>query len=207
MQVRKISLPCSKPPRSGTIPPNTAQYMLDPTTKQLIAACRRGSSPAQRQLFEQHQARLFTICLRYARDRHEAQDILQEAFLAIFRDLGQYSGAGAFEGWLHRVTVRSALQYLRRKNPLRFADDFADLPDTHWKVQPDTELNSAAILQMVQQLPDGYRTVFNLHCVEGYDYAEIAVELGIGESTVRSQYTRACKQLRGLVEKFLTITM
>lgn len=181
--------------------------MLDQSLKQLLTACRRGNSQAQRQLFEQHQIRLFSICLRYARDRHEAQDILQEAFLAIFRDLGQYNGKGAFEGWLHRVTVRSALQHLRRKNPLRFADDYDDLPADTRQVSPDMELNSAAILQMVQKLPDGYRTVFNLHCMEGFSYTEIATELGITESTVRSQYTRACRQLRGLVEKFLTISI
>jgi RNA polymerase sigma factor (sigma-70 family) len=180
--------------------------MHDQPLKQLLIACKRGNSQAQRQLFEQHQSRLFSVCLRYSRDRHEANDILQEAFLAIFRDLGQFNGKGVFEGWLHRVTVRSALQYLRRKNPLRFADDYDDLPSDTWQINPDMELNSAAILQMVQKLPDGYRTVFNLHCMEGYSYTEIAVELGIAESTARSQYTRACQQLRGLVEKFLTIS-
>ena len=172
--------------------------------KQVLKACRRGDSQAQRQLFENHQSRLFGVCLRYARDRPEAQDMLQEAFLAIFRDLGQFSGAGSFEGWSHRVTVRSALQFLRRKNPLRFAEDFADLPDETWHISPDAELNSQAILRMVQQLPEGYRTVFNLHCVEGFSYPEISAELGITESAVRSQYARACKHLRGSVEKLLT---
>ena len=181
--------------------------MHQQTLKQLLTACKRGNSQAQRQLFEQHQSRLYSVCLRYSRDRHEAHDILQEAFLAIFRDLGQFKGNGAFEGWMHRVTVRCALQYLRKKNPLRFADDYDDLPAETWQVKPDMELNSAAILKMVQQLPDGYRTVFNLHCLEGYSYSEIAVELEIAESTVRSQYTRACRQLRGLVEKLLTIVL
>ncbi len=173
--------------------------------EQLIAACRRGDSTAQRQLFEKYKNPLFNVCLRYARDRPEAQDILQDAFLSIFRDLGQYNGNGAFEGWMHRVTVRSALQHLRKKNPLRFAEDYDDLPANTWNTIPDTDLNSEAILGMVQQLPPGYRTVFNLHCVEAYSYTEIAAELGITESTVRSQYVRACKQLRGMVERLLSI--
>lgn len=173
---------------------------------QLLTKCRRGDNGAQRILFERYNARLFCLCLRYARDRPEAQDILQEAFLAIFRDLGQYKGDGAFEGWLRRVTVRAALQHLRRKNPLRFAEDFDNLPTDTWNISPDTELNSEAILKMVQQLPPGYRAVFNLHCVESYSYPEIAAELGISESSVRSQYARACKHLRVLVDKLLTCT-
>ncbi|MBK9337353.1 MAG: RNA polymerase sigma factor [Lewinellaceae bacterium] len=171
----------------------------------LIAACRRGDSTAQRQLFEKYKNLLFGVCLRYARDRPEAQDMLQDAFLSIFRDLEQYNGNGAFEGWMHRVTVRSALQYLRKKNPLRFAEDYDNLPADTWNTSPDTDLNSEAILDMVQKLPSGYRTVFNLYCVEAYSYSEIAAELGIAESTVRSQYARACKQLRSMVERLLSI--
>ncbi len=178
--------------------------MNETPLKQMLAGCRRGESSAQYALFKSYNTRLFTVCLRYARDRPEAQDMLQEAFLVIFRDLDQYQGSGNFEGWLHRVTVRVALQYLRRKNPLRFAEDFDGLPADTWNFSPDTELNSEAVLQMVQQLPAGYRTVFNLHCVEAFSYPEIAAELGISESTARSQYARACKHLRGLVEKLLT---
>jgi len=180
--------------------------MMEPTLKQILAGCRRGDASAQRRLFEGYKNQLFAICLRYSRDRPEAQDILQDAFLIIYRDLHQYNGSGAFEGWLHRVTVRTALQHLRRKNPLRAAEDYDELPpDTH-NVVPDTERTCEAILQMVQQLPAGYRTVFNLHCIEHYSYPEIAAELGISESSVRSQYARACKQLRLQLDKLLTFT-
>lgn len=178
--------------------------MIEIPLQQLIAGCRRGDSDAQRLLYERYNARLFAVCLRYARDRPEAQDMLQDTFIVIFRDLAQFQGYGAFDGWLHRVTVRAALQHLRRKNPLRFAEDFNDLPPESHNVHPDMELNGEAILQMVQQLPAGYRTVFNLHGVEAWSYPEIAAELGISESSVRSQYTRACKHLRGLVDKLLT---
>ncbi|MBK6930602.1 MAG: RNA polymerase sigma factor [Saprospirales bacterium] len=180
--------------------------MSDMPLKQLIAGCGNGDSKAQRALFDRYQSPLFCVCLRYARDRPEAQDMLQEAFLAIYRDIGQYNGSGALDAWMHRVAVRSALQYLRRKNPLRFAEDYDGLPANTWNVSPDLELNGETILRIVQQLPDGYRTVFNLHCMEAYSYAEIAAELGIAESTARSQYTRACRHLRGLLEKILTNT-
>jgi RNA polymerase sigma-70 factor (ECF subfamily) len=81
------------------------------------------------------------------------------------------------------------------------------LPPDTYDFNPDTELNSEAILRMVQQLPAGYRTVFNLRCMEGFEYPEIAAELGITESSVRSQYTRACKQLRILVDRLLVLTL
>ena len=178
---------------------------MDASLKPLLAACQRGDSGAQRRLFEQYNSMLFAVCLRYARDRPEAQDMLQEAFLVIFRDLGQYKGEGPLEAWLHRVTVRVALQQLRRKNPLREAEDYSDLPAGTFDFMPDQELNGEAILRMVRQLPPGYRAVFNLHCMEGWPYPDIAAELGINESSVRSQYTRACKQLRILVERLLVL--
>jgi RNA polymerase sigma-70 factor (ECF subfamily) len=170
----------------------------------LVSRCCRGDGSAQRQLYEHYKTPLFSICLRYARDRAEAQDFLQEAFLTIFRDLAQFKGDGSLEGWLRRVTVRSILQSLRRKNPLRFAEDYEHLPSNYASIHPDQELNSETILALVQRLPDGYRTVFNLRCVEEYDYDEIAQMLGIAESTVRSQYARACRQLRLLLGKWRT---
>lgn len=178
---------------------------MDVTLKKQIDACLRGEGRAQRELFERYNTLLFPVCLRYARDRPEAQDILQDAFLVIFRDLGQYKGEGPLGAWLRRVTLRVALQHLRRKHPLQHAEDYAELPPDALDFNPDTKLDSEAILQMVQQLPPGYRTVFNLRCVEGFEYPEIATELGISESTVRSQYARACKQLRGLVERLLVL--
>jgi RNA polymerase sigma factor (sigma-70 family) len=171
---------------------------------ELIKGCLRGVGAAQQQLYEQHKRRLFGVCLRYARDRSEAQDILQDAFVTIFRDLGQYKGEGKLEAWACRVTVRVALQHLRRKNPLRWAEAVEDQPLS--PVLPDMELNTEAILQMVQQLPAGCRTVFNLRCLEAFSFQEIAEELAIGESSVRSQYTRACHQLRLMIEKNLLIT-
>lgn len=178
---------------------------MDASLKTLLAACQRGDSGAQRRLFEQYNSMLFNVCLRYARDRPEAQDMLQEAFLLIFKDLGQYKGEGPLGAWLCRVTVRVALQQLRRKNPLRDAEDYNDLPAATFDVLPDQELNSEAILHMVQQLPPGYRAVFNLHCVEGWPYPDIATEMGINESSVRSQYTRACRQLRIMLERSLVM--
>ena len=171
--------------------------------QKMIDGCRRGSAKAQQQLFETYRNKVFAVCLRYGRDRPEAQDMLQEAFLAIFKDLGQYRGEGVLEGWLRKVAVRSALQFLRKRNPLRFAEDYANQPLDAAISVPDADLMSESILRFVQELPIGYRTIFNMHCIEGWPYPEIAAELQISESSVRSQYSRACKQLRSSIEKHL----
>jgi RNA polymerase sigma factor (sigma-70 family) len=174
---------------------------MDATLKKIITECQRGNMAAQRAFFERYKSKLYNVCLRYARDRPEAEDMLQDAFLAIFRDLGQYKGDGVFDGWLHRITVRSSLRSLRKKNPLRFAEDYNELPVESMHVMPDSELMKESILHLVQQLPTGYRTIFNMHCIETWSYTEIAEELGISESSVRSQYSRACKQLREMVDR------
>ena len=171
--------------------------------QQIIAGCKKGDAAAQRQLYEMFNSRLFCVCLRYACDRPEAQDMLQEAFLSIFRDIHQYKGDGPLEAWLCRVTARSALRALRKSNPLRLAQDYDNIAPATLQFTPDAEFSGEAILLAIRQLPEGYRTVFNLHCMEDFSYPEIAAELGITESTVRSQYARACKQLRTLVEGFL----
>jgi RNA polymerase sigma factor (sigma-70 family) len=176
---------------------------MDTTLSALLASCNKGSPAAQHQLFKQYKNTLFGVCLRYARDRPEAEDLLQESFIVIFRDIAQYKGEGAFEGWLRKVTVRVALQSLRRKNPLRYAEDYAELSADTFDYEPDSTFNAEHILRLVQQLPSGCRVIFNLHCVEGYAYAEIAEALGLHESSVRAQYARACKHLRTLVEKSL----
>lgn len=166
----------------------------------ILHGCRGGNLNAQQQLFERYSAVLFGVCLRYARDRPEAQDILQDAFLVILRDIRQFNGNGSLEGWLRKATVRTALQHLRRRNPLRFAEDYAELPPQTFNASPDTDFQQEHILRMVQELPPGYRCIFNLRCLEDFSYAEIAAELGIAESSVRSQYTRACQMLRKRLE-------
>jgi RNA polymerase sigma-70 factor (ECF subfamily) len=173
---------------------------INPVPDAILHGCRSGNLQAQQQLFERYNASLFGVCLRYACDRPEAQDILQEAFLVIFRDIRQFNGVGSLEGWLRKVTIRTALQHLRRRNPLRFAEDYTALSPQTFNILPDTDFQQEHILQMVQELPPGYRCIFNLRCLEDFSYAEIATELGIAESSARSQYTRACQLLRKRLE-------
>lgn len=178
--------------------------MKNALLQEVLTRCKRGNSDAQRALFDYAHVRLLQVCARYARDRPEAQDMLQEAFITIFRDLPQYNGSGSFDGWMHRVTVRTALRFLRRKHALRFAEELTPLAeDCTQVIHPDQELGGEVLLLMVRQLPPGYRSIFNMHCIEGWSYPEIAAEFSIAEASVRSQYARACKLLRKMVEQHL----
>jgi RNA polymerase sigma factor (sigma-70 family) len=173
--------------------------MTDVPILTIVQGCCQGDATAQRELFRRTHANLLKVCSRYARDRPEAQDMLQEAYLTIFKDLPQYKGAGSFEGWAHRVTARTALRYIRRKHVLRFAETIDDLQLEKNSWQPDAAMEHDNVVHLLQQLPTGYRLIFNMRCLEGFSYEEIAAELNIAEVSVRSQYSRACKQLRKLI--------
>ncbi len=142
------------------------------------------------------------VCLRYASNEEEAEDILQDAFVLAFKKLELYNGTGALGGWLRKLTVNKALEYCRKKKRLKsMAVDFSTS-----KLDPlvddsvlDT-LNAADLLLKIQQLSVGYRTVFNLYAIEGYTHKEIAELLEISEGTSKSQFSRARKLLVEMIE-------
>lgn len=148
---------------------------------------------------------MFALCLRYTNSREDAEDVLQEGFVKVFRDLNQYTGAGNFEGWVRKVFVNTALQHLQRnkKNLITTALDGQDFPD-------DAEIFSADeppaknMIRILQQLPTGFRTIFNLHVLEGYSHPEIAEILDISVGTSKSQLLRAKAHFRKLLENSLT---
>ena len=172
------------------------------TEQELIALCLNGDRRACKQLFEVYSGRMMALCYRFARDKNEAQDILQEGFVRIFTKLELYSGSGSFEAWMKRVMINTALKY-RQRYVVKY--NYSDVGDHQIFDQAPSaldELSSAEIMQLIQTLPDGYKTVFNLYVVEGYSHKEIAELLGIGESTSRSQLVKARNMLK---EKLLTI--
>lgn len=163
--------------------------------QQLIEGCKKGNRRAQKELYETYSRKMMGVCLRYVSDRETARDLLQDGFVKVFTSMESYSGSGSFEGWMRKIFVNNALEYLRRSDVLREA---TDLDNTAELVQPNTsvisEMSAAELMQLVHELPTGFRTVFNLFAIEGYSHKEISEMLEITESTSRSQYTRA-KQL------------
>ncbi len=163
--------------------------------QQLIAGCKKGDRKAQKTLYELHSPRMMGVCVRYVGDRETARDLLQDGFVKVFTSMDSYSGVGSFEGWMRKIFVNCALEYLRRSDVLREA---ATLDNSAELAQPDhsvvSEMSAVELMKLVQELPEGFRLVFNLFAIEGYSHKEISDMLNITESTSRSQYTRA-KQL------------
>ena len=170
-----------------------------------LQACLRGERLAQKAFFERYKGKMFALCLRYANSREDAEDILQEGFVKVFRDLHQYTGLGNFEGWVRKVFVNTALQYLQKqkKNPSTTELNGQDFPDEAEPFHGD-EPPAKNMVRILQQLPPGFRTIFNLHVLEGYSHPEIADILGISVGTSKSQLLRAKAHFRKLLESSLT---
>jgi RNA polymerase sigma-70 factor (ECF subfamily) len=162
----------------------------------------KGDRPSQNQLYEQYKGILFGVCLRYSKTREEAEDILQEGFIKIFTDLYQYKPIGPLIGWMRKVVVNVALQLIRKNKRFQHLDNISEVVNHY---EPDIEIfktnREEALLNMVQQLPDGFRIIFNLHVMEGYTHPEISKELGISVNTSKSQLSRAKAALRTMIEK------
>lgn len=196
----ELATPASRPHSS----PN---YRNPLSEHELIRGCLRGSAQCQRDLYERFAGKMYAVCLRYARSREDAADILQEGFLKVYSKLGQFQFQGSFEGWVRRVMVNTALRAYQKQRYDFEQSGYERLPEL--PVEPDAlaMLSEEEILNLVRKLPDGYRTVFNLVAIEGYSHAEAAKVLGIQESTSRSQLTKARRHLEAEVSKMERITI
>jgi len=160
-----------------------------------VAACLKGNRTAQRQVYEHYAGKMLGVCLRYVRGREDAEEVLALAFVKVFARMADYRSEGSFEGWIRTIVVREALTFLRtHKNVFdALEEDRLDAPSL---ATTDDQHGLDALLQLVQALPTGYRTVFNLHALEGYSHQEIAVMLNISESTSKSQLFKARNTLQ-----------
>ncbi len=164
----------------------------DKLSDRLLKACIQGDRKAQRKLYEQLAPKMFPVCLRYMNNREMAEDVMQDGFVTLFSKLDSYSGTGSFEGWARKIFVNTALMQLRRNDVLKESDNLDDA----WDIgSPDPsaiqEIGHKELLELIADLPPGFRTVFNMYVIEGYSHKEIADELGISENTSRSQLQRA----------------
>ena len=166
--------------------------------QKLIAGCIEGKSWAQRAIYDRFAATMMSVCVRYVTDRDTAQDVLQDGFIKLFNKIDTYSGAGAFGGWARRIFVTTALEYLRRNDALKQSANIDDIENfiENYDETAIQKMSADDIMDCIASLADGYRTIFNLYAIEGYNHAEIADMLGITEVTSRSQFMRARKILQ-----------
>lgn len=168
----------------------------------IIKGCQRGKKKSQYELVKRYSPGLMSLCRRYAPDEATAKDMLQESFIRIFANIEKYQPTGSFEGWMKTITTRCALQWLNKYN-LR-QDLLKSYAPEERALEPEVyeKINAEDIILLIRELPVGFRTVFNLHVIEGYSHKEISEMLSIEESTSRSQLGRARKLLQKKINAF-----
>ena len=165
----------------------------------LITGCLRGERKYQESLYNQHGSTMFAICLRYANDYYQAEDMLQEGFIKVFNNLKNFRSEGSFEGWMKRIFVNTAIEWLRKN---KMMNEMYDVENVQMHiVQEDcfSQLAADDLMKLIQSLSPGYRTVFNLFSIEGYTHKEIAEIMNINEGTSKSQLARARHILQKMV--------
>ncbi|OLY92959.1 RNA polymerase sigma-70 factor, ECF subfamily [Cnuella takakiae] len=169
---------------------------------QLVAECLKHRPAAQRMLYDRFAGPMLGVCYRYTKSMGDAEDVLQEGFVKVYRYLSQYKGSGELGAWIRRIMVTTALNYLKKhvryQSELAFESDHLHPVSTD---DPQVSLQAKELAELIRQLPVGYQTIFNLHAVEGYTHVEIGQMLGIHEGTSRSQYARARALLITWIEK------
>ncbi len=164
--------------------------------REIINGCLKGNVKFQKILFETYSGKFMTVCLRYATDQMQAEDMLQDAFIRIFNHLEQYKSEGSFEGWMRRIVVNVALKTIQNKKISYSTDEDAggQIPDN--STDAPSHLSEGELLNLIKKLPPGYRIIFNLYAIEGYSHDEIGEMLNIKASTSRSQLVKARKMLQ-----------
>ncbi len=174
---------------------------------EIIEGCARHNRKAQQMLYDKYSRFLLGVCLRYATDRSEAEDILQDSFLKIYFSIADFSGTGSFPGWLRKVAVNTAITHYHKNLKHRYHIEIEEYVSVETGISSFEEdlFTSDELYQVMNDLPSGYRMVFNLYAVEGYKHKEIAEMLGIDTNTSKSQYSRAKAVLREKLEKLRMI--
>ena len=168
---------------------------------ELLVQCIENQPKAQKQLFDILAPKMFSVCLRYAKDEDEAKDILQESFIKIFNNLTKFEHKGSFEGWVKRIFINTSIEFYRKNKRQNFIDNIDSIAEQSIDSQTLSMLKAADLMKLVNCLPTGYRTVFNLYVVEGYTHQEISKMLNISDNTSKSQLYKARLHLQELVLK------
>jgi len=162
----------------------------------LLKACKKQNAKAQRMLYDKYAASMLGLCRRYVHGEQEAEDVMIGGFMKVFSKIGSFEGKGSFEGWIKRIMINESLGHIRKHKAMYLETDI-EAADK----EPDLDKLSSALeakdlLKMINELPSGYRTIFNLYAIEGYSHKEIGELLGINENTSKSQLSRARVQLQ-----------
>jgi RNA polymerase sigma-70 factor (ECF subfamily) len=166
------------------------------TEEELLADCRKGMASAQRSMYDRLSPKMLGVCLRYIKDREEAEHVMIGGIVKVFEKLDQFKGEGSFEGWVRRIIVNDCLMYIRKNRNMSLETDLDAVVESPNFGAIDDAMQAEDLMKLIAELPVGYGTVFNLYAIEGYNHAEIAEMLDINENTSKSQLSRARKWLQ-----------
>jgi RNA polymerase sigma-70 factor (ECF subfamily) len=170
--------------------------------EQLIEKCKKNDTKAQSEIYNLFSRNLFSLCLKYSKNRAEAEDNLQDGFLTIFKKIEQFNNTGSFEGWMKRIIINTALQQYRSKGVLNIVNE-ENIEDVTVDSDAD-DISVDFLLSCIQELPDRYRMVFNLYVLDGFSHKEIAQMLDITTGTTKSNLARARMILKDKIETYKT---
>ena len=169
----------------------------------ILEGCMQGRHSAQQKLFDKYSRLLLGVCNRYAQSIEEAEDILQEGFVKIFLNIKEFKGEGSLVAWMRRIMINTAITHYHKMRKHRYHEDLDEVQETRFEDSTwgESEFTKEELFNVIHQMPDGYRIVFNLYAVEGYKHREIAEILKIDENTSKSQYSRARRWLQERLTK------
>jgi len=170
--------------------------------KDLIEGCQKGKAKLQKLLYERYAPKMLGVCMRYFNSKEEAQDALQDGFVKVYTKINNFRGQGSFEGWIRRIMVNTSLNLIRSNLKHQYHEDVADarIQIADFNVEFD-QFNVQDIMKLIQDLPNGYRVVFNMYEIDGFSHKEIAEELNVSINTSKSQLLKARRSLRAGLEK------
>jgi len=174
--------------------------------KEIVRGCIAGKAKYQRMLYELFQRKMFGVCLRYAKDTTEAEDIAQEGFIKVFQNISAFKGRGSLEGWVKRIMINTALERFRKQEKLYLVEDICNYEDDYNYEDVISGISANELIKMIQELSPKYRMVFSLYAVEGYNHEEIGRMLNISPGTSKSNLSRARLILKEKIIKNYPVT-
>lgn len=166
---------------------------------EIIKLALENNRQAQQKLYTTHSPKMLGVCRQYIKDVHQAEDVMITAFMKVFTNLKNFEHKGSFEGWIRRIMVNECISFIRVQKKVKYTEDETYFEETHNNTE--SQFNVEDIQFLIDSLPDGYKMVFNLYCIEGFKHNEIAAMLGINEGTSKSQLSHARKMLQGQINK------
>ncbi len=166
------------------------------TEEKLITGCIKGKTWAQKALYDRYASLLLGICIRYLKDRDDAEDVMIQGFMKVYQNIAKFRQEGSFEGWIRRIIVNECLTFIRKNRSMYLETEIKKAENDPNCSFLEQNLEVEDLMNMIGRLPSGYRTVFNLYAIEGYSHAEIADQLGINVNTSKSQLSRARSHLQ-----------